>query len=62
MGFEPQTADQPLVNVHKRTTQVNFAVVIGVVVFLLVGIGGMIWFVQRSETDTPPSPPVETQK
>ncbi len=34
MGFDPQTSDKPLVNVQKRTTKVNLAVVAGVLVFL----------------------------
>ena len=38
MGFEPQTANQPLVNVRKGPTKVNIAVAIGVVVFLLAGL------------------------
>ncbi|MEO6994998.1 MAG: hypothetical protein ABI273_15435 [Lacunisphaera sp.] len=47
MGFEPQTAGQPIVNIHKRTTQVNFGMAIGVVVFLLIGICVVVWAVKR---------------
>ena len=38
MGFEPQTANQPLVNTRKRTTKVNLVVAIAVVVFLVIGL------------------------
>lgn len=45
MGFDenPPSPDQ-LVNVHKRTTKVNLAVAGGVVVFLLIGLGFLIYF------------------
>jgi putative flippase GtrA len=36
MGFDPQNKNQPLMDVHKRTTKVNVAVVIGVAIFLIV--------------------------
>jgi len=38
MGFEPQIAGQPLVNVRKRTTKVNIIIAISVVVFLVIGL------------------------
>lgn len=62
MGFEPQTAGQPLVNVHKRTTKVNITMAISVVVFLVIGLAGIFWAVHRARNDTPAPPPVETQK
>ncbi len=37
MGFEPQTANQPIVNVHKRTTKVNIWMVVAVAVFMIFG-------------------------
>jgi hypothetical protein len=33
----------PLVQPEKRTTKVNFSIVAAVVVFVLIGIGGIIW-------------------
>ncbi|HVU18114.1 MAG TPA: hypothetical protein VHD32_14400 [Candidatus Didemnitutus sp.] len=36
MGFDPQNAEQPLVNPHKRTTQVNIVIAIAVVVFFAI--------------------------
>lgn len=53
MGFEPQTADQPIVNVHKRTTKVNFSMAIGVVVFLLIGICVVVWAAKRQARGEP---------
>lgn len=34
----------PNVNVHKRTTKVNFSVVIAVVIFFLVGAAAVAWY------------------
>ena len=63
MGFEPQTAGQPLVNVHKRTTKVNIVMAIGVVVFLLIGIAFVIWASKREERGEPvKTPAVESPK
>ncbi len=62
MGFEPQTAGQPLVNVHKRTTKVNITMAIAVAVFLLIGAAIMLWAAQRAKNDTPASPPVEARQ
>ncbi|WP_438479852.1 hypothetical protein [Oleiharenicola lentus] len=53
MGFDPQNASQPIVNVHKRTTKVNFSVAIAVVVFILIGIGAMLWVSNRAERGEP---------
>jgi hypothetical protein len=49
MGFEPQTAGQPIVNVAKRTTKVNFAIVIAVAVFLIVGLFVAVWATRKAE-------------
>ena len=38
----------PNVDVHRRTTKVNMSAVIGVVVFLLIGFGVVIWLSQRA--------------
>ena len=53
MGFEPQTASQPLVNTHRRTTKVNIIMAIAVVVFLLIGF----FYAIRKPTLTPPETP-----
>jgi hypothetical protein len=38
MGFDSQTTGQPLVNVRKRTTKVNLAIVVSVLVFVVIGV------------------------
>jgi hypothetical protein len=38
MGFDPQTEDKPLVNVQRRTTKVNMAIIAGVAIFLIAMI------------------------
>ncbi len=62
MGFEPQTANQPLVNVHKRTTKVNITMAIAVAAFFLIGAAIMIWASHRARKDSPPSPPIESRQ
>jgi hypothetical protein len=59
MGFDPQTANLPLINVHKRTTKVNLFMAGAVVFFLLVGVAVILWATHRAKDDTPASPPVE---
>lgn len=61
MGFDPQTANLPLVNVHKRTTKVNFFMAGAVVVFFVLGAATIFWAHQRSKNDTPPAPPAESR-
>lgn len=41
MGFD-QNQPGPVVNVHKRTTKVNFSMVVSVLLFLAAG-GLLIW-------------------
>ena len=62
MGFEPQTADKPLVDVHKRTTKVNFSLAIGVLLFLLVGISVVVWAVKKESRGEPVKTQVESPK
>ena len=61
MGFDPQTAGQPLVNVHKRTTKVNIFMAISVAVFFLLGASAIFWATQRAKSDSPPAPPAESR-
>ncbi len=51
MGFDPQTGDKPLMEVHKKTTKVNLAVVIGVVLFFVIAAAVMFKFM-RSPDET----------
>jgi hypothetical protein len=39
----------PNVNVHKRTTKVNFSVIIAVVVFFVIGAAAVAWYSLRME-------------
>jgi hypothetical protein len=49
MSFDenPRSPDH-LVNPRKRTTQVNVAVVVGVLVFLIIGVLAVLWFFHTS--------------
>lgn len=62
MGFEPQTAGQPLVNTRKRTTKVNFAIVLGVLLFLIIGVGFAVRASRRAEKGEPQGPPAAPAK
>jgi uncharacterized membrane protein YqjE len=62
MGFEPQTANKPLVDVKKRTTKVNITMAIGVAVFLLLGAIVVIWATKREERGEPVKQQVESPK
>ena len=62
MGFEPQTAGQPLVNPRKRTTKVNFAIVASVVLFLIIGIFYAVWVSRQAKNGEPLGPPVAPGK
>jgi hypothetical protein len=57
MGFDPQNAGQPLVNPHKRTTQVNIAVALGVLVFLALSAMYLIHKKNHPEPDAREHPP-----
>lgn len=49
MGFDPQNKEQPLVDPQKRTTKVNIAQVVAVIVFLVLTTAIMIAFISRPE-------------
>ena len=38
----------PQIDVHKRTTKVNFSVVGAVAFFLLIGVAALFWFWRQS--------------
>lgn len=52
MSFDKDST-LPLVNPHKRTTKVNFSIVIGVVIFLGVTAGVVIWYSNNPPTSAP---------
>jgi hypothetical protein len=43
MGFD-QNSNQPVVQMQKRTTKVNVGIIVGVIVFLVVGAAAVMWF------------------
>ena len=51
MGFDGYSADQPLVNVHKKTTQVNLWMAIGVTCFFVIAIIFVVWTRTRHGPD-----------
>lgn len=51
MGFDPQTKNQPLMDVRKRTTKVNVAVVIGVAIFFIIATVMLLKYM-RSPAET----------
>lgn len=53
MGFDPQTAGQPLINVHKRTTKVNLAMVAGILIFVVIGVLYAVRVVWKMDQDEP---------
>ena len=48
MSIEKESTGFPEVNVHKRTTKVNFGIVIGVAVFFAAMAGVVWWFWSRN--------------
>ena len=62
MGFDPESAGQPIVNVHKQTTKVNFAVAIGVAVFFLLAIAYILRVAHKDAMGDPIKPPAAEKK
>jgi len=56
MGFDDNSAGQPLVNVHKKTTQVNLWMVVGVIVFFVVS-ASVLFSVSRRHGPDESNPP-----
>jgi hypothetical protein len=52
MGFDANS-DQPLIQPKKRTTKVNFAVVIAVLVFFAISAVALYWFSRNPERAVP---------
>jgi hypothetical protein len=57
MGFDANSEGQPLVNVHKKTTQVNLWMVVGVAVFFIITAAVVIGLRNYHGPDDPPVPP-----
>jgi hypothetical protein len=47
MSIDKESTGMPEVDVHRRTTKVNFGTMIGVAVFLLLGAIAILWFAQQ---------------
>lgn len=46
MSIDKQSTGMPEIDVHRRTTKVNFATMIGVAVFLVIAAIVIIWLAQ----------------
>lgn len=44
MSIDKESSGVPEINVHKRTTKVNFSIVIGVAIFFAVMFSVVWWF------------------
>ncbi len=60
MGFDKNTQGQPIVKPEKATTQVNIWVVIGTLVFVLLGILTLVHVHRNPPQDTHDSLPSAT--
>lgn len=49
MGFDQNTPEKPLVNVRKPDTKTNLLMTIGVVLFLAVAAGLMLYYMWNPE-------------
>lgn len=48
MSLEKNSTGMPEVNVHKRTTQVNLSIIVGVVIFF-AAMGGVVFWLWGSD-------------
>lgn len=51
MGFD-KNDDQPLVHPRRWGTEVNFAMALGVIIFLILGAFGILWMRSNKKQDT----------
>jgi len=61
MSIEKESTGFPEVNPHRRTTKVNFSIVIGVVLFFAITLGVALWVANRPESPDG-APPAPTQQ
>lgn len=61
MGFDGYSADQPILNVHKKTTQVNLWMAVGVTLFVLAAILLISWSRSRHGPDEVHTTPEQQQ-
>jgi hypothetical protein len=56
MSIDKDSTGFPEVNLHKKTTQVNFGMTLAIVVFLLGAAVVAIWTSRQSKSPDPASP------
>jgi hypothetical protein len=61
MSFDADS-NLPLVNPHKKTTQVNFWIGGGVLLFVVVSVSVIFWHLRRYGAEPPPTPVEQLQK
>lgn len=47
MSIDKESTGMPEIDVHRRTTKVNLAIIVGVLAFFVVVAAVIIWFVQH---------------
>lgn len=57
MSIDKESSGIPEVNVHRRTTKVNLWMIVGILVFFIVGGAAAFWISQKTPppTNLPPS-------
>lgn len=51
MGFDEQNKNEPIIQPHKKTTQVNIAIAIAVIVFIAI-TGVVLWVIASNPEET----------
>ena len=62
MGFDSESAGQPIVNVRKKTTKVNFAVAIAVLVFFILAVVYVLRVARKDAQGDAIKPPAAEKK
>jgi hypothetical protein len=47
MSIDKESTGMPEIDLHRRTTKVNFAVGAGIVVFFIIAAAVIVWFVMH---------------
>ena len=47
MSIDKHSSGMPEIDVHRRTTKVNFGTIAGVIVFLVLAVAAIIWFARQ---------------
>lgn len=46
MSIDKESTGMPEIDLHRRTTKVNLAMIVGVVVFFVIVAGVILWFIR----------------